>query len=367
MAGAAPRLRFSKSDDLDLLRDVRDCNPFEENMRHTVRWAEIAVRLTESKQKVFSARTVRDRTDLLHAQHADRDRRNLRRSGTEEEYSEQDQLLEEILTIAKENGYKIRIFKKAPLGSGSRNTSTVGRSSVAHARDAAAEAHAAGLGDTAECAGGNTATQLLSQIVSGCNDDEGMEESYSPPELDMDDAPTVFSPSCSTECSQVPSPASISSPPTNARQGAEGNVDQPQPPRRKRNQAGGLDHADYDFMEKRMKHDQFMKQKDYVIESRRIALEEQRHAWEKEKSLREMELKQQEMNQHAFDKAEERRIRSEERAEERRQRAEERAEERRERAEERRMFTAQQQSFMSIMESILNKISTLEDVVRNNK
>ncbi|XP_070385898.1 chromatin assembly factor 1 subunit A-like [Dermacentor albipictus] len=335
-------------------------------MRHTVRWAEIAVRLTESKQKVFSSRTVRDLTDLLFAQHADRDRRNLRRSGTEEEYSEQDQLLEEILTIAKENGYKIRIFKKAPLGSGSRNTSTVGRSSAAHARDAATDAHAAGLGDTAECAGSNTATQLLSQVVSGCNDDEGIEESYSPPELDMDDAPTVFSPSCSTECSQVRSPASISSPPTNARQGAEGNEDQPQPPRRKRNQAGGLDQADYDFMEKRMKHDQFVKQKDYVIESRRIALEEQCHAWEKEKSLREMELKEQEMNQNAFDKEEERRIRSEERAEERRQRAE-RAEERRERAEERRMFTAQQQRFTSIMESILSKIGTLEDVVINNK
>ncbi|KAH6940113.1 hypothetical protein HPB50_024993 [Hyalomma asiaticum] len=103
MTGAVPHLRFSKSDDLDLIRDVRECNPFEENMRHTVRSTEIAVRLTESHQKMFSTRAVRDRTDLLLAQHAERDRRNLRRSGTEEEYSEQDQLLEEILTIAEEN------------------------------------------------------------------------------------------------------------------------------------------------------------------------------------------------------------------------------------------------------------------------
>lgn len=49
------------------------------------------------------------------------------RSGTEE-YWEQDQLLEEILTIAKENGYKIRIFKKAPLGPGSQSISTVNKS-----------------------------------------------------------------------------------------------------------------------------------------------------------------------------------------------------------------------------------------------
>ncbi|XP_049524301.1 chromatin assembly factor 1 subunit A-like [Dermacentor silvarum] len=188
----------------------------------------------------------------------------------------------------------------------------------------------------------------------------------------MGDALSVYSPSCGTEGSRVPSPASISSQPTNTRQSAEGNVDHPPRSestrgRGKRNQAGGLEQADYDFMEKRMKHDQLMKHKDFVIESRRIALEEQRHAWEKEKTLREIELKEQEPKQNAFDKAEERPIRLEERAEERRQRAEERAEERRERAEERRMFTAQQQSLMGIMENILNKINTLENVVRNNK
>ncbi|KAH6924159.1 hypothetical protein HPB50_013080 [Hyalomma asiaticum] len=48
-------------------------------MKHTVRCTEITLRLTESRQKVFSARAVRDRTDLLLAQHAERDRRNLRR------------------------------------------------------------------------------------------------------------------------------------------------------------------------------------------------------------------------------------------------------------------------------------------------
>ncbi|KAH6927179.1 hypothetical protein HPB50_000142 [Hyalomma asiaticum] len=72
MTRAASHLRFSKSDDLDLLRDVRERNPFEENMRHTVRWTEIAVCLTESHQEVFSARAVRDRTDMLFAQHAER-------------------------------------------------------------------------------------------------------------------------------------------------------------------------------------------------------------------------------------------------------------------------------------------------------
>ncbi|KAH7960670.1 hypothetical protein HPB49_022166 [Dermacentor silvarum] len=93
---SAPRLRFSKSDDLDLLRDVRECNPFEGMMRYPMRWTEIAVRLSAARGKVFSARTVHDRTNLLLTQYADKDSKSLRRSGTEEEYEEQDQLLQEL-------------------------------------------------------------------------------------------------------------------------------------------------------------------------------------------------------------------------------------------------------------------------------
>ncbi|KAL1483835.1 hypothetical protein MTO96_050182, partial [Rhipicephalus appendiculatus] len=90
MTGAAPRLRLSKSDHLDhcldMRRDVRECNPFEENMRHTVQWTGSTVRLRESHQKVFSARAVRDRTDLMLAQHAERDSRNHRRLAAWLEY-----------------------------------------------------------------------------------------------------------------------------------------------------------------------------------------------------------------------------------------------------------------------------------------
>ncbi|KAH7970416.1 hypothetical protein HPB49_006719 [Dermacentor silvarum] len=73
----APRLRFSKSDDLDLLRDVRECNPFEDMMRHPMRWTEIAVLLSAARGKVFSARTVQDRADLLLTQYADKDSKSL--------------------------------------------------------------------------------------------------------------------------------------------------------------------------------------------------------------------------------------------------------------------------------------------------
>lgn len=76
---SAPRPRFSKSDDLDLLRDVRECNPFKDGMQHPMRWTEIAVWLSAAKGKMFSARTVRDHTDLLLAQYADKDSKGLRR------------------------------------------------------------------------------------------------------------------------------------------------------------------------------------------------------------------------------------------------------------------------------------------------
>ncbi|KAH7937126.1 hypothetical protein HPB49_007986 [Dermacentor silvarum] len=101
---SAPRPRFSKSDDLDLLRDVRECNSFEDRMQHPMRWTEIAVWLSAVKGKVFSARTVRHHTDLL-VQYADKDSKSLRRSGTEEEYEDQDQLPQEFLNMARENHY----------------------------------------------------------------------------------------------------------------------------------------------------------------------------------------------------------------------------------------------------------------------
>lgn len=55
-----------------MLRYVRECNPFEDNMQHTVRSTQLAVRLSVAKRKVFTARTVRDLSGLLLAQHTSR-------------------------------------------------------------------------------------------------------------------------------------------------------------------------------------------------------------------------------------------------------------------------------------------------------
>ncbi|KAL3191332.1 hypothetical protein MRX96_018740 [Rhipicephalus microplus] len=50
---------------------------------------------------MFLARSLRDRLDLLLAQFAARDRENLRRSGTEEEYNEKERLLAEVYHLAQ--------------------------------------------------------------------------------------------------------------------------------------------------------------------------------------------------------------------------------------------------------------------------
>ncbi|KAH6944966.1 hypothetical protein HPB50_006394 [Hyalomma asiaticum] len=50
--------------------------------------------------------------------------------------------------------------------------------------------------------------------------------------------------------------------------------------------------VDYDFLEKRMRHDLLIKEKECAIECRRLALKENRLEWEKERTRAEMNLKQ---------------------------------------------------------------------------
>ncbi|KAH9370834.1 hypothetical protein HPB48_007905 [Haemaphysalis longicornis] len=69
------RARFHLGDDLALLRQVLLLNPF----RDASKWEAVAGVLKEVTGKVFSARSVRDRCDLLLAQYSANDRANLRK------------------------------------------------------------------------------------------------------------------------------------------------------------------------------------------------------------------------------------------------------------------------------------------------
>ncbi|KAH9384660.1 hypothetical protein HPB48_026669 [Haemaphysalis longicornis] len=86
-----------------MLAYVRNLNPSKDPME----WTEIASKMQELLQQQFTARAVRDRTELLLGQYASADWSNLRRSGTEENYEKWESLLQELLDMARE--YRVRI------------------------------------------------------------------------------------------------------------------------------------------------------------------------------------------------------------------------------------------------------------------
>ncbi|KAH7986406.1 hypothetical protein HPB49_025978 [Dermacentor silvarum] len=90
----------------------------------------------------FNARNVRSRTELLLSYYAAKDMVNLRKSGSEEQYSTREALLQELLDLSREHGVQIRrrrIGNAAPVP---RDRCTLApeaeRKSAAAKRDAAA-------------------------------------------------------------------------------------------------------------------------------------------------------------------------------------------------------------------------------------
>ncbi|PSN55631.1 hypothetical protein C0J52_04034 [Blattella germanica] len=90
------RLRFSMKDDLCLLKEVLAINPYEDNRR----WEDISRTVVSATGKNFSLRSLKEHMmHLLKLWHRD-DKANLKKSGTEEEYLEKDQLLREVSNLA---------------------------------------------------------------------------------------------------------------------------------------------------------------------------------------------------------------------------------------------------------------------------
>ncbi|CAN7974785.1 hypothetical protein HPB47_019396 [Ixodes persulcatus] len=132
-AAASSRLRFSAQDDISLLQEVHALNPFED----PTRWAQIANHLLSATGKSFSARAVRDRLDLLLAQFAAEDHANLR-SGTEEQYSEKEHLLQEIADLTGEFHYKYKATAVRRAAPSRQKLTAAERSDASALRDTAA-------------------------------------------------------------------------------------------------------------------------------------------------------------------------------------------------------------------------------------
>ncbi|XP_076092393.1 uncharacterized protein LOC143063862 [Mytilus galloprovincialis] len=94
------QVRFSAKDDLNLLKEVLAENPYKDKTK----WEVVAQNVKENVDKVFNvtSRRVRERTQLLLQQFQKENYEALKRSGTEEEYTEKQQLLQEIQSLAEE-------------------------------------------------------------------------------------------------------------------------------------------------------------------------------------------------------------------------------------------------------------------------
>ncbi|KAH7948829.1 hypothetical protein HPB49_002693 [Dermacentor silvarum] len=143
---ASSRTRFSQDTDLALLREVRAVKPFADQAG----WASVATNVKTATQKDFSQRALRDRLDLLLAQYRRNDRANMRKSGTEEQYTEKDQLLQEISQLADDFGHKIRLTPTRKVACACPQSSSIlaaERSAASVARDGAAAMYVVQLTD----------------------------------------------------------------------------------------------------------------------------------------------------------------------------------------------------------------------------
>ncbi|KAG0433853.1 hypothetical protein HPB47_019540 [Ixodes persulcatus] len=110
LSAQAGRKRFTIIEDILLLREVLAVNPFVNSSR----WDTVAANLHQALGRNFSVRGVRDRCDLLLGLFKRDDRTNLRKSGTEEQYTEKEQLLQDVADLAREFCYKVKpVLRKA--------------------------------------------------------------------------------------------------------------------------------------------------------------------------------------------------------------------------------------------------------------
>ncbi|XP_040068622.1 uncharacterized protein LOC8033287 [Ixodes scapularis] len=93
--GPNKKLRFTVQEDIWLLREIVSVNPYEESAR----WIAICDTLNRVSGQAFTSRGCRERTERLLALFKQRDMANLRKSGTEEQYSEKKALLKEVAEL----------------------------------------------------------------------------------------------------------------------------------------------------------------------------------------------------------------------------------------------------------------------------
>ncbi|KAH6935429.1 hypothetical protein HPB50_005743 [Hyalomma asiaticum] len=364
--GTAHRVQFTPAIDRELLSYVRRANPFSDHRK----WIRIATKMREFSNQPFTNRNVRERTYLLLGRYVGKDRAPKdrvardRRYRTAEDYIRREVLLKEVLSLAQETGAKIPAPRRA-ISTTSRQaamvsddpTTEAAQNLAALARDALPSStyQEALLTSTVSTDAEDSATRFFGHLVKvedrGSDDNEvstvTVEEVNEQPPLIAELTSIPFA--CSSQAASLSQTGDtttasdhLEATPSTSHAAAQNDT----------TPAKGRDERDvnYEFLEKRMRHDLLIKEKEFALESRRLALEEERLAWEKERTVNEGRLVA------LLDDT--RRQLAEQWAEERRLRAEEREKERKERAEERTLAAAQQESLTRIIEKLLSMINS---------
>ncbi|XP_077554348.1 uncharacterized protein LOC144169185 isoform X1 [Haemaphysalis longicornis] len=129
------RIRYSVADDVALLQEVVNLNPFAD--QHL--WAEVTENLVALTGKPFNQRSVKERVDLVLTRFLNEERACIRRSGTEEDYSAMDQLLQQVADLCKEFGHKLRRVALRQSRGRTENSRRVGATARCTARDPATD------------------------------------------------------------------------------------------------------------------------------------------------------------------------------------------------------------------------------------
>ncbi|XP_068897053.1 UPF0430 protein CG31712-like isoform X4 [Tenebrio molitor] len=244
------RLRFTTEDDLILLRDVVGHNPF----KGPSKWKQIQANLLCVSGKNFSIRSVREHVEHLLKLFVKKDRANLRKSGTEEQYSEKQRLLEEVKRLSTE--FKERRFGKKGVSASRAEVHT--QESTTNDGDRGSEVHF----DVAD------PLEMGDEEPVNCTPDQ-----YSR-------SPTDNSPIIKEEIELE----SRSESPTESATGTFASVPMEVPrPKRARKSENALKNSSVEFLRQKQSADGDLAERQLRLQERRLELDERKQKLEEEK------------------------------------------------------------------------------------
>uniref|UniRef100_A0A0K8RKP4 Uncharacterized protein n=1 Tax=Ixodes ricinus TaxID=34613 RepID=A0A0K8RKP4_IXORI len=140
------RVRFTLEDDLNILAEVNASNPFE----HPHKWLSIAKNVGNAAEprKLFTARSVQERCDLLLAYFQACNGANRRKWGTGDQNREKVRLLGKISARARSFGYKVKQWQASNISQLQNLPSTASLSAASQGTEGPCGAILPSLGPT---------------------------------------------------------------------------------------------------------------------------------------------------------------------------------------------------------------------------